>query len=240
MIPLRLGDRDLEAGGELGGEMVLLPRPQRLTADRLGLSSPAIPSAGAEEALDFDLHERAVGRLREMTAGIVDERQAITVLAKLYIAWCWPSGAAPWGRCRRCRLMLTYVRQINGAIPEADRKPRELVVRALQHLAQASEENLCRPRAVRRIWACALCQRRTRGHGGGGGQLPAVGWSCCGIWWSGCGGIPDGAALRLVLDPLADYLAALGWLRQLAREHDSDWEVFLEQTLPARGSEGRP
>ena len=49
---------------------------------------------------------------------------------------------------------------------------------------------------------------------------------------------PDGAALRLVLDPLADYLAALGWLRQLDREGDGAWETFLEQTLPARGSEG--
>jgi formylglycine-generating enzyme required for sulfatase activity len=49
---------------------------------------------------------------------------------------------------------------------------------------------------------------------------------------------PDGAALRLVLDPLADYLAALGWLRQLDREGEGAWEVFLQQTLPARGSEG--
>jgi formylglycine-generating enzyme required for sulfatase activity len=49
---------------------------------------------------------------------------------------------------------------------------------------------------------------------------------------------PDGEALRLVLDPLADYLAALGWLRQLDREGDGAWEGFLIQTLPAIGSEG--
>jgi formylglycine-generating enzyme required for sulfatase activity len=49
---------------------------------------------------------------------------------------------------------------------------------------------------------------------------------------------PDGEALRLVLDPLADYLAALGWLRQLDREGDGGWEGFLGKTLPAQGSEG--
>jgi hypothetical protein len=119
-------------------------------------------------------------------------------------------------------LMLTYVRQINSAIPEADRQPRELVVRALRHLAQASEEKLFRPRAVRRDLALrALALASAELEAEEGSQLS-----------------PDSAALRLVLDPLADYLAALGWLRQMDRQGDGAWEVFLEHTLPARASEG--
>ena len=49
--------------------------------------------------------------------------------------------------------------------------------------------------------------------------------------------IGDGGAVRLVLDPLADYLAALGWLRQLDRDGDGAWDRFLAQTLPAPGTE---
>ncbi len=40
------------------------------------------------------------------------------------------------------------VRQINRAIPEAQRQPPQLVVRVLQHLAQAGKGELFRPRAV--------------------------------------------------------------------------------------------
>ena len=233
-----------------GGEMVLHLRPQRLTANRLWpFFTDYLRLVQAEEALDFDLHERAVGRLREITAGIVDERQAITVLlAKLYIDVVLAERRGTGGSLLPASvpaLMLTYVRQINGAIPEADRQPRELVVRALQHLAQASEENLFRPRAVRRdlgLRALALASAEREGmEAEEGSQLPRGGVELLRYLVERLYLVeesPDAAALRLVLDPLADYLAALGWLRQLAREDDSGWEVFLEQTLPARGSEG--
>ncbi|MBD2548554.1 SUMF1/EgtB/PvdO family nonheme iron enzyme [Microcystis elabens FACHB-917] len=233
-----------------GGKVVLHLRPQRLTADRLWpFFTDYLRLVQAEEALDFDLHERAVGRLREITAGIVDEQQAITVLlAKLYIDVVLAERRGAGGSLLPASvpaLMLTYVRQINDAIPEADRQPRELVVRALQHLAQASEEKLFRPRAVRRdlaLRALALASAEREGmEAEEGSQLPRGGVELLRYLVERLYLVeesPDGAALRLVLDPLADYLAALGWLRQLDREGDGAWEVFLEQTLPDRGSEG--
>jgi formylglycine-generating enzyme required for sulfatase activity len=233
-----------------GGKVVLHLRPQRLTADRLWpFFTDYLRLVQAEEALDFDLHERAVGRLREITAGIVDEQQAITVLlAKLYIDVVLAERRGAGGSLLPASvpaLMLTYVRQINGAIPEAIRQPRELVVRALQHLAQASEEKLFRPRAVRRdlaLRALALASAERKGmEAEEGSHLPRGGVELLRYLVERLLLLeesPDGAALRLVLDPLADYLAALGWLRQLDREGGGAWEVFLENTLPARGSEG--
>jgi formylglycine-generating enzyme required for sulfatase activity len=233
-----------------GGKVVLHLQPQRLTADRLWLFfTDYLRLVQAEEALDFDLHERAVGRLREITAGIVDEQQAITVLlAKLYIDVVLTERKGAGGGLLPASvpaLMLTYVRQINGAIPEQERQPRELVVRALQHLAQASEEKLFRPRAVRRdvaLRALALASAEREGmEAEEGSHLPRGGVELLRYLVDRLLLVeesPDGAALRLVLDPLADYLAALGWLRQLDREGDGAWEVFVEQTLPARGSEG--
>jgi hypothetical protein len=164
-----------------GGKVVLHLRPERLTADRLWpFFTDYLRLVQAEEALDFDLHERAVGRLREITAGIVDEQQAITVLlAKLYIDVVLAERHGAGGSLPPASvpaLMLTYVRQINGAIPEADRQPRELVVRALQHLAQASEEKLFRPRAVHRdlaLRALALASAERERGGGPGPGFPA-------------------------------------------------------------------
>ncbi|MFI0403997.1 MAG: formylglycine-generating enzyme family protein, partial [Cyanobium sp.] len=196
----------------------------------------------------FDLHERAVGRLREITAGIVDEQQSITVLlAKLYIDVVLAERRGAGGSLLPASvpaLMLTYVRQINAAIPELDRQPRELVVRALQHLAQASEERLFRPRAVRREVALRALARASAEREGmeaqEGSHLPRGGVELLRYLVDRLLLVeesPDGEALRLVLDPLADYLAALGWLRQLDREGDGAWEEFLAKTLPAKGSE---
>ena len=140
--------------------------------------------------------------------------------------------------------MLTYVRQINAAIPEPERQPQQLVVRALQHLAQASEERLFRPRAVRREVALRALARASAERQGReaeeGSHAPCDGVELrkylverlCLVEE-----ISDGETLRLMLDPLADYLAALGWLRQLDGEGDGAWERFLEHTLPAKGSE---
>jgi formylglycine-generating enzyme required for sulfatase activity len=232
------------------GKVVLHLRPQRLTADRLWpFFTDYLRLVQADEALDFDLHERAVGRLREITAGIVDEQQSITVLlAKLYIDVVLAERRGAGGSLLPASvpaLMLTYVRQINAAIPELDRQPRELVVRALQHLAQASEERLFRPRAVRREVALRALARASAEREGmeaqEGSHLPRGGVELLRYLVDRLLLVeesPDGEALRLVLDPLADYLAALGWLRQLDREGDGAWEIFLEKTLPAPRSEG--
>ncbi|MEB3169446.1 MAG: formylglycine-generating enzyme family protein, partial [Synechococcaceae cyanobacterium] len=140
-------------------------------------------------------------------------------------------------------LMLTYVVQINATIEEAERQPPELVVRALQLLARASLEGTFRPRPVPLVAAQrALARARDEWQGMGEGQSPHPE-----------GGVPlltylverlllverlrDGQTLRLVLDPLADYLAALAWLRQLDHEGGAAWDTFLERTLPAPGGE---
>ncbi len=233
-----------------GAKVVLHLRPQRLTADRLWpFFTDYLRLVQAEEALDFDLHERAVGRLREITAGIVDEQQAITVLlAKLYIDVVLAERRGAGGALLPASvpaLMLTYVRQINAAIPEAERQPRELVVRALQHLAQCSEDTLFRPRTVRREVALrALARASAEMEGTEGSEesgQPRNGLELLRYLVDRLMLVeesPDGQSLRLVLDPLADYLAALGWLRQLDREGDGAWDGFLEQSLPAIGSEG--
>ncbi len=233
-----------------GAKVVLHLRPQRLTADRLWpFFTDYLRLVQAEEALDFDLHERAVGRLREITAGIVDEQQAITVLlAKLYIDVVLAERRGAGGALLPASvpaLMLTYVRQINAAIPEAERQPRELVVRALQHLAQCSEDTLFRPRTVRREVALrALARASAEMEGTEGSEesgQPRNGLELLRYLVDRLMLVeesPDGQSLRLVLDPLADYLAALGWLRQLDREGNGAWDGFLEQSLPAIGSEG--
>jgi len=234
-----------------GGKGVLHLQPQRLTADRLWpFFTDYLRLVQAEEAFDFDLHERAVGRLREITAGIVDEQQAITVLlAKLYIDVVLAERRGAGGALLPDSvpaLMLTYVSQINAAIPEADRQPSELVVRALQHLAQAqaSEGKEFRPKHVRRPLALrALAQasaEREGMEGEEGSHLPRDGVELLRYLVERLKLVAeaaDGASLKLVLDPLADYLAALGWLRQLDREGDGAWESFLEHTLPVPGSE---
>ncbi|MFN9545832.1 MAG: hypothetical protein ACK6AD_02000, partial [Cyanobacteriota bacterium] len=232
-----------------GGKVVLHLEPQRLTADRLWpFFTDYLRLVQAEEALDFDLHERAVGRLREITAGLVDERQAITVLlAKLYIDVVLAERRGGGGSLLPASvpaLMLTYIRQINAAIEEEQRQPPQLVVRALQHLAQASEEALFRPRAVRREAALrALVRARAERQGMGaeaGGQPPRDGEPLLDYLVKRLLLVEeasDGEDVRLVLDPLADYLAALGWLRQLDHGADGAWDQFLEHTLPAAGSE---
>jgi formylglycine-generating enzyme required for sulfatase activity len=233
-----------------GGKGMMHLRPQRLTADRLWpFFSDYLRLEGAEEALDFDLHERAVSRLREITAGIVDEQQAITVLlAKLYIDVVLAERRGTGESLLPASvpaLMLTYVRQINGAIDEPQRQPPELVVRALQHLSQCSETKLFRPGPVQRQIALAALARASAEMDGTEGSEQSV--------QPNNGGellkylvhrlmlvqlMRDGQSLCLVLDPLADYLAALGWLRQLDRAGGDAWQEFLAQTLPAPGSEG--
>ncbi len=232
-----------------GGKRVLHLRPQRLTADRLWpFFTDYLRLEQAEEALDFDLHQRAVIRFREITAGLEDEQQAITVLlAKLYIDVVLSERRGAGGSLLPASvpaLMLTYVRQINGTIPKEERQPPELVVRALQHLAQASETKLFRPRAVRRdqalsalALACAEWQGREAEEES---RRPSAGVELLRYLVERLmlvEAIGDGGALRLVLDPLADYLAALGWLRQLDRDGDGAWDPFLAQTLPAPGTE---
>jgi formylglycine-generating enzyme required for sulfatase activity len=233
-----------------GGRGVLHLRPQRLTADRLWpFFTDYLRLVQAEEALDFDLHQRAVGRLREITAGLVDEQQAITVLlAKLYIDVVLAERRGAGGSLLPASvpaLMLTYVRQINAAIPEAERQPPELVVRALQHLAKASGGKLFRPQAVPRNLAQSALARACAEQEGmdaeEGSTLPRGGVELLRYLVDRLLLVersPDGEALRLVLDPLAEYLAALGWLRQLDGEGDGAWDHVLEQTLPRKGSEG--
>jgi len=234
-----------------GGKVVLRLQPQRLEAHKLWPFFYAylqkVREAEAED-WDDDLLERAVSRLREITAGLVDEKRAITVLlAKLYIDVVLAERRGAGGSLLPASvpaLMLSYVRQINGAIPEADRQPPELVVRALQHLAQASEGELFRPRAVRRELALLALARASAEREGREAEeqsrLPHGGVELLRYLVDRLLLVeesPDGEALRLVLDPLADYLAALGWLRQLDREGDGAWDRFLEHTLPAAGSE---
>ena len=233
------------------GKVVLKLEPQRLEAHRLWPFFYAYLERVREaekEDWDDDLLERAVGRLREITAGLLDEERTITVLlAKLYIDVVLAERRGPGGSLLPASvpaLMLIYVRQINGAIPEAERQPPELVVRALQHLARESEAELFRPRAVRRekaqsalALACAESAGRedeaeSRRQSGGVELLRYLVERLLLVE-----GFGDGESFRLVLDPLADYLAALGWLRQLAREGDGAWERFLGHTLPASGSE---
>jgi hypothetical protein len=237
--------------GRFGGKGVLQLEPQRLEAARLWpFFDVYLMTVREAEKEDWDdgLLERATSRLREITAGLLDKQRTITVLlAKLYIEVLLAERRGAGGSLlpkSEPALMLIDVRQINGAIPEADRQPPELVVRALQLLAQASEAELFRPRAVWRkeaqsalALACAESAGRedeaeSRRQSGGVELLRYLVERLLLVEQFG-----DGESYRLVLDPLADYLAALGWLRQLDRKSDGAWERFLEHTLPAAGSE---
>jgi formylglycine-generating enzyme required for sulfatase activity len=48
---------------------------------------------------------------------------------------------------------------------------------------------------------------------------------------------PDGQTVRIVLDPLADYLAALGWLRLLEGEGQGAWGSFLVNNFSEKGNQ---
>ncbi|MFN7900846.1 MAG: SUMF1/EgtB/PvdO family nonheme iron enzyme [Synechococcaceae cyanobacterium] len=232
---------------------VLHLRPQRLTADRLWPFFDAYlkTKKDAEPAAkdwDDDLLARSSDRLREITAGLVDAERGITVLlAKLYIDAVLAErigegvGVLPDSVPK---LMLTYVRQVNATIPEADSQEQELVVRALQLLAQAAETELFRPGWVGRREALQALARAMAERQGTDGErerelasdgLPLLEYLVKRLQL--VEEASDGLDLRLVFDPLADYLAALAWLRQLDREGPAAWERFLAQTLPAPGSE---
>ena len=236
---------------KFGGKVVLHLQPQRLKADRLWSFFYAyLEKVREAEVEDWDNESlaRAVSHLEQITAGLVDEQRGITVLlAKLYIDVVLFERRGAGGGVLPTSvpaLMLTYVRKINDTIPDAERQPPELVVRALQHLAQASEGELFRPRAVRRELALRALARASAEREGREAEeessLPRGGVELLRYLVDRLQLVeesPDGEALRLVLDPLADYLAALGWLRQLDREGDGAWDRFLEHTLPAAGSE---
>ena len=236
---------------KFGGKVVLHLQPQRLKADRLWSFFYAyLEKVREAEVEDWDNESlaRAVSHLEQITAGLVDEQRGITVLlAKLYIDVVLFERRGAGGGVLPTSvpaLMLTYVRKINDTIPDAERQPPELVVRALQHLAQASEGELFRPRAVRRELALRALARASAEREGREAEeessLPRGGVELLRYLVDRLQLVeesPDGEALRLVLDPLADYLAAQGWLRQLDREGDGAWDRFLEHTLPSAGSE---
>jgi formylglycine-generating enzyme required for sulfatase activity len=236
---------------KFGGKVVLHLRPQRLKADRLWSFFYAyLEKVREAEVEDWDNESlaRAVSHLEQITAGLVDELRGITVLlAKLYIDVVLFERRGAGGGVLPTSvpaLMLTYVRQINDTIPDAERQPPELVVRALQHLAQASEEKF-RPYKVLRNLALRAVARACAEQEGREAEkessLPRGGVELLRYLVDRLQLVerfPDGEGLHLVFDPLADYLAALGWLRQLDRGGDGAWDLFLEDTLPARGSEG--
>jgi formylglycine-generating enzyme required for sulfatase activity len=235
---------------QLTGLVVLHLEPQRLTADRLHPFFTAyLQLKGEEEALDFDSQQRALFRLREITE-IVGQQGITVLLARLYIEVVLRNRQEAGGVLEPQSvpaLMVTYVNQINENITEADRQPKELVVRALQHLAKASESTPqapFRPQWVdRRVALQALTRamderqgrepEQTSAQAAEGGELLRYLVDRLVLVEES----DDGEKLRLLLDPLADYLAARGWLRQLDREGDAGWQSFLKDILPAPGTE---
>jgi formylglycine-generating enzyme required for sulfatase activity len=235
---------------QLTGLVVLHLEPQRLTADRLPqFFTDYLQLKEEEEALDLDAHQRAVFRLREITE-IVGQQGITVLLARLYIEVVLRNRQEAGGVLEPQSvpaLMVTYVNQINENITEANRQPKELVVRALQHLAKASESTPQAPFRPQWVDRHVALQALTRAMDERQGREPEQTSA------QAAEGVEllrylvdrlvlveesdDGEKLRLLLDPLADYLAARGWLRQLDREGDVGWQSFLKDILPAPGTE---
>ena len=220
--------------------------PERLTAARLVPFFESYLDLLKKDKWDDDFLERAAGRLRDITAGLLEDQKTITVLlAKLYIDVVRSKREEAGSSLLPASvpaLMISYVRQINARISEAKQVSIALVLRSLQYLAKASEVNF-QPRQVSREkvlealstavveQASSLLpeeQRRKAVE-----LLEYLETKLQIVKHVGAG-----ADLRLQLDPLTDYLAAMWWLRHLHSKDDRAWDCFLNQTLPAPESEG--
>ncbi len=117
-------------------------------------------------------------------------------------------------------------------------------MRALQLLAQSSEGEQFRPGSVK--WAVAVgdCARACAERQGLEGEVESRfkddGVKLLGYLVDRLQMVEksrDVQTVRLVLDPLADYLAALGWLFQLEGEGQGAWDSFLANNFSVKGNQ---
>jgi formylglycine-generating enzyme required for sulfatase activity len=229
-----------------GGRPVLHLWPERLTAARLVPFFESYLVLLKHEKWDDYLLERAAGRLREITAGLLEDQKTITVLlAKLYIDVVRSKRQEAGSSLLPASvpaLMISYVRQINARISETKQESIALVLRSLQYLAKTSEDNF-QPRQVSREKVLEALNNAVVEQDSS--LLPQDQKSRAvelleylETKLQIVKHVGAGADLRLQLDPLTDYLAAMWWLRHLHNKGDGGWDCFLNQTLPAPKSEG--
>jgi formylglycine-generating enzyme required for sulfatase activity len=127
------------------------------------------------------------------------------------------------------RLMLSYLAQINRTIEPAQQRQDQAVQRDAKAVAWACLENTYRPSWITRETAIAALARVDDG-------AVEERFRYLRDRLSFLQPSDPGDRLRVILDPLAEYLAAAYLVEQLGASEDpaTAWEQFLSQDLPAK------
>lgn len=127
------------------------------------------------------------------------------------------------------RLMLSYLTQLNRAIEPAQQRQNPAVQRDAKAVAWASVENTYRPTWITRETAIAALARVD-----GGAVEERFQYLKDRLSFLQPSDLGD--RLRVILDPLAEYLAAAYLVETFGESEDpgAAWEQFLSQDLPAK------
>jgi formylglycine-generating enzyme required for sulfatase activity len=166
-------------------------------------------------------------RLRRMTA----DKPITPLLACLYIDQMINERRGAGGILPDSvpRLMLSYLTQLNRAIEPANKREDRMVQRDAKAVAWACLQNTYRPNWINTEAAIAALARVEDNT-----AEARYGYLKDRLLFLQS---PDpGDRTRVILDPLAEYLAAAYLVEQLSQQPDpgAAWEEFLSQTLPAK------
>ncbi|MFZ4641563.1 MAG: SUMF1/EgtB/PvdO family nonheme iron enzyme, partial [Nodosilinea sp.] len=166
-------------------------------------------------------------RLRRMTA----DKPITPLLACLYIEQMIQERRGAGGILPDSvpRLMLSYLTQLNRAIEPANKREDRMVQRDAKAVAWACLQNTYRPNWINTEAAIAALARVEDNT-----AAARYGYLKDRLLFLQS---PDpGDRTRVILDPLAEYLAAAHLVEQLSQQPDpgAAWEQFLSQTLPAK------
>jgi formylglycine-generating enzyme required for sulfatase activity len=166
-------------------------------------------------------------RLRRMTA----DKPITPLLACLYIEQMIQERRGAGGILPDSvpRLMLSYLTQLNRAIEPANKREDRMVQRDAKAVAWACLQNTYRPNWINTEAAIAALARVEDNT-----AEARYGYLKDRLLFLQS---PDpGDRTRVILDPLAEYLAAAYLVEQLSQQPDPEatWEQFFSQTLPAK------
>jgi len=207
----------------LGGILKTVLRPLQIKPDQLWrFMSDYLESLGKRELFNDDDYAAACERLRLMASG-----DSITVLlARLYIDHMIREQQGAGGILPDSvpKLMLSYVNQLNRNIDPAKKQPDLDVQRDAKTIAWKCLEQTYRPTAIKKEVAIATLAN----HGAADKARERLEYleNRLQILQS-----PDpGDRTRIILDPLAEYLAAADLVERYCQEDEPEmvWRDFLK------------
>jgi formylglycine-generating enzyme required for sulfatase activity len=223
IITSRLEERD-----RLGSLPKTILKPLQIEPTQLSLFMVAyLKAKNLVGLLEDDDYFLGSDRLRRMTA----DKPITPLLACLYIDQMINERRGAGGILPDSvpRLMLSYLTQLNRAIEPANKREDRMVQRDAKAVAWACLQNTYRPNWINTEAAIAALARVEDNT-----AEARYGYLKDRLLFLQS---PDpGDRTRVILDPLAEYLAAAYLVEQLSQQPDpgAAWEEFLSQTLPAK------